>query len=182
MALGLNEERNLMACTLDTLAQVIATDLAAGHTTGIHGGSVVPVSNPARLSEAVNVTRSWWPVFHPAKLQTVDANYVTVMPLNEQGTRLSRGVGRAKSVEYRVTLAVCRKLSAASRLDNDAIGAAMATVEELLDFFFCYELSNPIATWTADEVIQYPDHERIKEQGVVFALWDMVLQGTRSAS
>ena len=171
-----------MACTLDTLAQIITTDLAAGHTTGIHGGAVVPVSNPARLTEAGTVSRSWWPVFNPAKLQTVDANYVTIMPLNEQGKRLSRGVGRSKLVEYRVTVAVCRKLSAASQLNNAAISAAMATVEELLDFFFCYELSNPIATWQADEVVQYPDHERIKEQGVVFALWDMVFEGTRSAT
>jgi len=170
------------SCTLDTLAQIIATDLAAGHTTGIHGGAVVSGSNPARLTEAVTVARSWWPVFNPAKLQAVDANHVTIMPLNEQGQRLSRGSGRSKSVEYRITLAVCRKLSASSRLDNAAIGAAMATIEELLDFFFCYELSNPIASWQADEVVQYPDHERIKEQGVVFALWDMVFEGTRSAA
>jgi hypothetical protein len=155
-----------MSAVLVEVAELVAADLTAG-----------PGTDPPRISHALTVVRDYVPRFKPPN-QAADAYQVIVSPAGEETERLDRSTLKAT---YAIDIGICGKLTT---IDNDSVDAALQVLQEMGDYFFDYGLGGDLvgdpAMWIRNDVIAWPVREKLAEDGVLFALWTAVFEGTRS--
>ena len=148
-----------MGAVLVDVGQCVVVDYSAANAAG-------------RISRPITVQRGYVPKFQPGK-QAFDVCQVWIAPDKETSKRVARDT---IEVTYEIEVGVCGRVRDVS---NDAVDPWKLLIQEMADLFFCYPLSNPIATWSENEVMYWGDPLRLKMDGSFFALWVAKFVGLR---
>lgn len=164
-----------MAALVD-VATAVAADLALGPTIDANGVLTSISGQPPRIGHALAVQRLYVPRFNPPS-QVDDAYQVIVSPGGEETVRLDRSTLAAT---YFIEIGVCVKLSAAALTDVALVDAGLQVLQQMGDYFFDYGLSGGAALWVRNDVLAWPDRERLSQDCVLFALWAAAFEGARA--
>lgn len=162
-----------MAAALVDVAAAVVAMLSAGPTIDASGVATSISGQPARISQALNVSRVHVPRFNPPD-QAAGAWQVLVSTAGEETERIGRNELQAT---YHIEIGVCGKL--ASLLDVPSVDAALLALQQMGDLFFDYGLSGNSSVWQRNNVYFWPDRDRIAQDGVVLAVWDAVFAQSR---
>lgn len=163
-----------MTATLVTVAEAVKTDLALGPTIDVNGVATSTSHLDPRIAHSLAVERMYIARFRPPD-QGTGVYQVVVSPGGEETERLDR---RAIKATYYVEIGICGKL--ADPNDEAEVDAALNVLQQMGDYFFDFGLTGGAAEWQRNDVIVWPDRERLQQDGALFALWVAVFVGARS--